>query len=85
MNQLDNPFKSESGKKATCLEMLQVIIDGDATADQEKYFKQHMDECMPCYKSYQLDMTIRALIKTKCGGGAVPDDLVNRIKSQMNF
>lgn len=84
MSQLDNPFKNPGGKKPTCLEMLQIILDGDATKDQEQYFKSHMDDCMPCYKSYQLDMTIRTLIKTKCCGDEVPKDLIDRIRNQVN-
>jgi mycothiol system anti-sigma-R factor len=84
MNQLDNPFKDALGKKPSCMEMLQVIIDGDATTEQETYFKNHMDECMPCYRTYQLDMTIRALIKSKCCGNHVPEDLITRIKNQIN-
>ncbi len=84
MSHLDNPFSKPSGKKVTCLEMLQVILDGEATEEQHHYFKRHMDECMPCYKSFELDMQIRQLIKSKCCGGQVPDDLVERIKSQVN-
>ncbi|HRW99501.1 MAG TPA: mycothiol system anti-sigma-R factor [Cyclobacteriaceae bacterium] len=84
MSHLDNPFSKPSGEKVTCLEMLQVILDGEATEEQHLYFKKHMDACMPCYKSFELDMQIRQLIKSKCCGGQVPDDLVERIKSQVN-
>lgn len=84
MSHLDNPFSSPSGKKITCLEMLQIILDGNATEDQHQYFKSHMDECMPCYKSFELDMQIRQLIKSKCCGDQVPPDLIERIKNQVN-
>ncbi|MEQ9414956.1 MAG: zf-HC2 domain-containing protein [Cyclobacteriaceae bacterium] len=47
MSLLDNPFTSPNGKKITCLEMLQAILDGDATEEQQQYFRKHMDECMP--------------------------------------
>jgi len=84
MSKLNNPFADPSGKKPTCLQMLQTIIDGEATKVQEEYFKQHMDECMPCYKTFQVDMQIRQLLKTKCCGGEVPNDLIEKIKSQVN-
>ena len=84
MSLLDNPFAKSSGEKVTCLEMLQVILDGNATDEQQQYFRKHMDECMPCYKNHELDMQIKQLIKSKCCGNHVPQDLVERIKSQVN-
>lgn len=79
-----NPFTGSSGKNATCLEMLQTILDGNATEEQQEYFRKHMDECMPCYKSHELDMQIKQLIKLKCCGNHVPLDLVQRIRNQVN-
>lgn len=84
MSFLDNPFSSADGKKVTCLEMLQAILDGDTTEEQQQYFRKHMDECMPCYKSHELDMQIKQLIKSKCCGNNVPADLVEKIKNQVN-
>ncbi len=83
MSHQPNPFLSSSGKKSTCMEMLQLILDGQATTEQSQYFKTHMDHCMPCFKSYQLDMSIKELLRTKCCGGDAPSELVNKIKSQI--
>ena len=79
-----NPFVSTTGKKVTCMEMLQFILDGEATEQQRDYFKTHMDHCMPCFKSYELDMKIKELLKTKCCGGEAPNDLIVQIKSQIS-
>jgi len=84
MSQPTNPFTSSAGKKITCMEMLQVILDGQATAEQHEYFRGHMDHCMPCFKSYQLDMTIKELLKTKCCGGEAPNELVVEIRAQIS-
>lgn len=74
-----NPFLV-NGKKSTCMEMLQVILDGDCTPEQKEYFKEHMDRCMPCFKGYELDMAIKQLVKSKCCGGDAPSDLVEQIR-----
>jgi mycothiol system anti-sigma-R factor len=74
-----NPFVI-NGKKSTCLEMLQVILDGEASDDQKQYFKQHMNICLPCFKGYELDMAIKQLVKSKCCGGDAPADLVEHIR-----
>jgi len=78
-----NPFVKPELSKPTCMEMLQTILDDEATDDQKKYFKAHMDQCMPCYKSYDLDMSIKQLLQSKCCGGDAPQDLVEKIKVQM--
>lgn len=85
MSQNVNPFIDASGKKPTCMEMLQLILDGAADCDQEKYFKEHMDRCMPCFKSFHLDMAIKDLLKSKCCGSQISDDVVEQIKSQINI
>jgi mycothiol system anti-sigma-R factor len=79
MNPSPNPF-IVNGKKSTCMEMLQVILDGESTPEQKEYFKSHMDLCLPCFKGYELDMAIKQLVKSKCCGGEAPSDLVEQIK-----
>jgi mycothiol system anti-sigma-R factor len=74
-----NPFLV-NGKKSTCMEMLQVILDGDASEEQKQYFKQHMDGCLPCFKGYELDMAIKQLVKSKCCGGDAPAELIEQIR-----
>jgi mycothiol system anti-sigma-R factor len=83
MSTTSNPFVNSSGAKPTCMEMLQIILDGEATDDQQKYFKTHMDHCMPCYKSYDLDMHIKKLLQSKCCGGECPEELIEKIKVQI--
>jgi mycothiol system anti-sigma-R factor len=79
-----NPFVKPDQSKPTCMEMLQTILDGEATADQKEYFKTHMDQCMPCYKSYDLDMALKQLVQSKCCGGEAPTDLIEKIKVQIS-
>jgi mycothiol system anti-sigma-R factor len=84
MNEQANPFLQANKAKPTCMEMLQTILDGEATEEQRSYFKAHMDNCMPCFKSYDLDMTIKQLLQSKCCGGEVPNELIDQIKSFIN-
>ncbi len=84
MSNQANPFMQSNNAKLSCMEMLQTILDGEATDDQKKYFKAHMDHCMPCYKSYDLDMSIKQLLQSKCCGGDVPSELVEQIKSRIS-
>ncbi len=85
MSQPSNPFILANGTKASCMEMLQLILDGEASPEQKEYFYSHMDMCMPCFKSYHVDTKIKELIKSKCCGGQVPSDLVDEIKVKINM
>ena len=77
------PPPSSDGKQQTCMGMLQAILDGDASPEQQAQFKQHMEGCMPCYKEYNLEMVIKELLKTKCCGQCAPPELVERIKNSI--
>ena len=84
MTRPDNAFMKADGSKCSCMEMLQQMLDSEVTAEQREYFKQHLDHCMPCYKTYDLEMTIKELLKSKCCGGDVPSDLIQEIKAQIH-
>ena len=83
MTEPTNPFVSPSGKRATCMEMLQLFLDGEVTTAQREYFLTHMDHCMPCFKTYQVDIAIKQLLKDRCCGDSAPVDLVTQIKAQI--
>ncbi len=82
MSNLSEPGsrKQDCPNKRQCFEMLQLILDGEATPQQKDIFlKEHLEECMPCYKNYHLEVAIRQLLKTKCTGSA-PPELVDDIR-----
>jgi mycothiol system anti-sigma-R factor len=83
MNQQANPFIKADGTKPSCMQMLQSILDGEASAEQKDFFRHHMDKCMPCFKNYEVDMTIKEMLKIKCRGDEVPKELVDQLKDQI--
>ncbi len=84
MTNRNNPFILANGKKPSCMEMLQLILDGEANHEQHEYFRSHMDQCMPCFKTYSLDMTIKQLLKERCCKDTVPVELIEQIKLQIS-
>lgn len=86
MSELSNPkghMKQDCQNQRECLQMLQLILDGETTQEQkEQFFKEHLEHCMPCYRNYHLEIAIRQLIKTKCTGHA-PQDLVDMIRKKV--
>lgn len=72
----------EEGK---CLHGLQLILDGEASADEEAYFMKHLDECMPCYNLYKLDKAVKELLQTKIKKKNVPSALRTEIQKKITF
>jgi len=65
------------------MQMLQIILDEEATPEQKIFFAGHMDKCMPCFKTYEVDMTIKEMLRIKCRGDQVSHDLVEQLKNQI--
>ena len=66
------------------MEMLQLIVDDEATAEQKDHFlKHHLEQCLPCYRNYHLEVEIRQLLKTKCTGQA-PQEIIDTIKARVS-
>jgi len=66
-----------------CLQSLQLLIDGEATMAEEKYYMKHMDECIPCYEFYSLEKTVKEVIQKKIEKREVPAALVQTIKEKI--
>jgi anti-sigma factor (TIGR02949 family) len=76
-------MKQDCENSRECLQMLQLILDGEATPEQKDHFlTQHLEQCMPCYKNYHLEVAIRQLLKTKCSNQA-PQELVEDIRKKV--
>ena len=79
-----SPKKHNCENQQNCLEMLQSIIDGEASSEQRHDFlTNHVEKCMPCFKTYHLEIAIKDLVKAKCTGQC-PDGLVDEIKAKID-
>lgn len=74
--------KEVSHKKCMQLlsNVLDPVIDEEVNGRDEAEFKEHIEKCMPCYERYNLDRTIKEVLKSKCKREKVPTDLVDSIK-----
>lgn len=68
---------------AKCMEILQLMLDGEASESEKEYYQTHVEKCMPCYKEYNLESAIRKILKTNLEKKEVPADLINCIKSKI--
>lgn len=83
MSQQSNPFIQADGTKPTCMQMLQIILDEVATPEQREYFRDHMDKCIPCFKAYEVDITIKEMLQVKCCCDQWSQELVEQLKNEI--
>lgn len=78
-------MKEENGCKDfdKCLEILYLMLDNEASKDQESYLNSHLDHCMVCFEQYEVEKQIRQLLRTKMANQPVPADLAQTIRNKV--
>lgn len=68
-----------------CMEILELMLDNEASTDQELYVNEHIHKCLVCFEQYELEKQIRELIKNKFSNLPVPEGLATQIRTQIQF
>lgn len=65
-------------------DILYLIMDGEASKDQETFFAKHAEDCAPCLDHYNIEKSVLDTIKEKISKKSCPKELINSIKDQIN-
>ncbi len=77
-------MKQDCPNQRDCLEKLHLILDDETTPEEKEHFlKHHLEECLPCYRNYHLEVEIRQLLKSKCNSTA-PQDIIDTIRTRVS-
>jgi len=69
------------GEDDDCVQALARVyeyLDGEMSADDLMQIREHLDDCGPCLRQYDLDKALKALVRRSCRESA-PADLRERI------
>jgi len=78
-----NPeMKKHCEHQGDCMQLIQRIIDKEATAEEEQLFLNKKEQCLPCKEGYQLEQSLKKAIKEKCRSKC-PDELFKSIKAKL--
>ena len=66
-----------------CMELLRLVIDGQASHEEETTWATHVEECMPCYRKHNLEKAIKEVLVSKVEKKSVPFGLVESIRSKI--
>lgn len=65
-----------------CREVLDRVfeyLDGEMGSIDVARIQQHLDECGPCLKQYDLDVVVKALLRRSCACEQAPQELREQI------
>jgi mycothiol system anti-sigma-R factor len=77
-----------AGTHTDCSEALLRVyeyLDGELGPDEVAKIQAHLDECGPCLKEYDLDTTLKSLIKRSCECEEAPEALRLTIMSRISM
>jgi anti-sigma factor (TIGR02949 family) len=60
--------------------LIQLVLDGEASKEQDLYLKRHFKICPDCLGKLKLDKEVKKAIRLKLANKNVPSALVDSIK-----
>ncbi len=67
-----------------CIKNLYQVLDGEATQEQQLHFQSHINNCSHCFSLYEIDKSVKEVIKLKVTNKEVPSSLILSIKNKIN-
>lgn len=65
------------------IELLNTVVDGEATAEEQQYFNSHINDCVSCFESHQKQKLLKSLVSGHLKRVLVPEALILSIKSKI--
>ena len=75
-------MKTNCAQHQECLQVIQRILDKEATAEEIARFMANKDQCLTCQEGYDLELSLKKAIKNNCSA-TCPSDLFARIKTKL--
>jgi len=77
--------KTRCPQEERCLELVRLMLDKQATEEDSLYVTKHIEDCYRCYDNYNLENTIREVIKNKVEKIKVSDQIIKEITNKLEL
>lgn len=74
----------EVEQNQSCTELLQLVIDGQATQEQHQQLMGHLESCEDCGREYLLSKSIVESLKGHLKANNTPVGLANSIQNKIS-
>jgi len=65
-----------------CMKLVQKILDGEASVAEKEDFNANKDQCIPCQKGYELELSLKKNLKSKCQLSC-PEQIIHKIRLKL--
>ena len=59
-------------------------LDGEMGPEDCAKVREHLEQCGPCLKEYDIDQMLKTLVRRSCGGEAAPNELRMQIMARIS-
>lgn len=66
-----------------CFKVLNLMLDDEASPEQEEYFFRHIAKCTTCFNHYSVEMKIRELLRTRLKKKIIPSEMILEIRNKI--
>jgi len=66
-----------------CINVINLIIDGEANKEEEAFFYSHIQDCLHCAQYYKLEQSIREVIRKKLEVKEAPEELIMEVRKKV--
>lgn len=76
----------EAGQESDCekvAQLLDAVVDGEASAEESSFFSSHLEDCVPCFESHQKQKLLKGLVSGNLRRILVPEQLAFAIKAKI--
>jgi anti-sigma factor RsiW len=77
------PAEEKDGACAQVVDMLDLVVDGEASTEEQSFFKQHIADCISCFENHQKQILLKSLISGHLKRVIVPQSLAQTIKAKI--
>ena len=65
-----------------CMQLIKKILDGEASVAEKEDFIANKDQCLPCQKGYELELSLKKNLKSKCQLSC-PEQIIHKIRLKL--
>ena len=84
MNDHEMPLVNTAQGYSKCMEIIQLILDGEAKEEDLNYFKSNIECCNKSMEHYKFEMEVRKNIKENLNEICPPENLEDCIREKIN-